>query len=345
MNHPKPGLYFLLVVLSGVFILTFFIFKPFLFALILAIIFATTFAPVHQKAVALTKKEGALAALLATLAVFIVVIIPIGFLSIHIFQESTQLYPTLVENGGASELSRVINNGIERLSQFSPSPITLSIDINQYLSQGVSWLLQHLIPLFASAAKVVVGIFIFLIALYYFFKDGRRLKRSVVALSPLEDSYDEKIFAKLEVAITSVVRGNLSVAFIQGILTAIGFAIFGVPNPALWGSVTAIAALVPSVGTSLILAPAILFLYFSGDASSAAGLLVWGIVAVGLVDNFLGPYFVERGVRTHPLLILLSILGGISFFGPIGFLLGPLVISFLFVLLEVYGSLNKDPHC
>ena len=131
-------------------------------------------------------------------------------------------------------------------------------------------------------------------------------------------------------------------ALIQGILTAVGFALFGVPNPTLWGSVAAIAALVPSVGTALVLFPAILFLYWSGAALSALGLLLWGATAVGLIDNFLGPKLAGRGMRLHPFLILLSILGGIALFGPIGFLLGPLVLSMLFVLLEIYSVINKE---
>mgnify|MGYP001572074651 FL=1 len=187
-----------------------------------------------------------------------------------------------------------------------------------------------------------MGIFIFLVALYYLFKDGDKLKTAVVSLSPLQDIHDETIFNKLEVTINSVIRGSLAIALIQGILTAIGFAIFGVPNATLWGSVAAIAALVPGIGTALVLLPAILYLYLSGETLSAVGLLLWGMTAVGLVDNFLGPKLVERGMQLHPFLILLSILGGISFFGPLGFLLGPLILGLLFALLEVYSAISKE---
>ena len=188
----------------------------------------------------------------------------------------------------------------------------------------------------------MVGIFIFLIALYYLFKDGHKLKTAVVALSPLQDIHDETIFDKLVLAINSVIKGSLAVAFIQGILTAVGLAIFGVPNAVLWSSVAAITALIPGIGTALVLLPAILYLYFSGQTLFAVGLLLWGMTAVGLVDNFLGPKLVERGMRLHPFLILLSILGGISFFGPLGFLLGPLVLSLLFALLEIYFAIRKE---
>ncbi len=336
------GIYFLLVLLAGIFVLAFFIFKPFLYALILAIVFAIVFEPLHKKILAMTRDRKGLAALLTAISVLIIVIAPLSFLSIQIFQEATELYSSLARNGGATNLSRGLEDVVNNITKFSPVPIEFSVDINQYLKQGLSWLLQHLGPLFASVAKAMVNVFIFFLALYYLFKDGHKLKKAVVALSPLQDIHDEIIFSKLALAINSVIKGSFVVALVQGTLTAIGFVIFGVPNATLWGSVAAIAALIPGIGTALVLLPAILYLYFSGEALSAAGLLVWGVVAVGLVDNFLGPKLVERGMRLHPFLILLSILGGMGFFGPIGFLLGPLVLSLLFALLEIYSAIRKE---
>lgn len=342
MNHQRSELYFLLILLTGVFILAFFIFKPFLFALILAIVFTTVFQPLHRKILVTTQERRGLAAFLATVAVLVVVIVPLIFLGIQIFQEATGLYSSLTLNGGVTGFSRDISAIIQNLTRFSPVPMEISLDINQYLKQGLSWLLQHLGPLFVNVAQAMMGVFIFLIALYYLFKDGRKLKTAIIALSPLQDIHDETIFNKLTLAINSVIRGNLAVALIQGTLTAMGFAIFGVPNATLWGSVAAITALIPGIGTALVLFPAILYLYFNGETTSAIGLLLWGITAVGLVDNFLGPKLVERGMRLHPFLILLSILGGMGFFGPLGFLLGPLVLSLLFALLEIYSTIKKE---
>jgi len=342
MSHQKSELYFLPFLLTGVFILAFFIFKPFLYALIFAIIFATVFGPVHKKALTITRERRGLAALLATVSVLIIVVVPITFVGIQIFQEATGLYSFLTQNGGAADLYRGAEDTIDSLKRFIPVSVDFSVDINQYLRQGLSWLLQHLGPLFSNVAKAMLGVFVFLIALYYLFKDGHKLKVAVVALSPLQDIHDETIFNKLALAINSVIRGGLAVALIQGILTAVGFTLFGVPNATLWGSVAAITALIPGIGTTLVLLPAILYLYFNGEALFAVGLLTWGVVAVGLVDNFLRPKLVERGIRLHPFLILLSILGGIGFFGPLGFLLGPLVLSLFFALLEIYFAIRKE---
>lgn len=342
MNHQKSEVYFLLVLLAGIFVLAFFIFKPFLYALILAMVFATVFEPVHKRILIITRERRSLAALLTTVSVLIVVVAPITFLSVQIYQEAAGLYSSLTSNGGAVDFSRDVGNAMQNLKQFFPVPIESSLDVSQYMRQGLNWLLQNLGPLFSGVAKVIVSTFVFLIALYYLFKDGRKFKWFVVALSPLQNVHNETIFNKLELAVNSVIKGNLVVALVQGALTAIGFVIFGVPNAALWGGTAAVAALIPGIGTALVLLPAIFFLYFIGKTFLAAGLLLWGVVVVGFADNVLRPKLAERGMRIHPFLILLSILGGIGFFGPLGFLLGPLVLSLLFALLEIYFAIRKE---
>jgi predicted PurR-regulated permease PerM len=341
MNHSKTELNFLLFFLLITVVLAFFIFKPFLYAIILAIIVATVFEPVHKRVLTLTKGISVLSALLTTATVLVVVIVPLTFVGVQIFQESTQLYASLVDSGGVTKLSRDVDTTLEKIAAYSPVPLNISIDFSQYITQGLNWLLQHLGSLFASVAKIMMSIFIFLLALYYLFKDGHRLKKAILEISPLKDVYDEIIFNKLSLAVNSVVRGSLTVALVQGALTAIGLFLFSVPNPVLWGTVAAVAALVPGIGTALIIVPAVLYLYFSGEMLAAVGLLIWGVTAVGLVDNFLGPKLVEKGIRLHSFLVLLSILGGLSFFGPVGFLLGPLVLSLLFVLLEIYSAISK----
>ncbi len=155
-------------------------------------------------------------------------------------------------------------------------------------------------------------------------------------ISPLAEADDETIFKKLALAVSAVVRGSLIVAFIQGILATVGFMIFGLPNPVLFGTIAAIAALVPGVGTALVLVPAIGYLFLSGNTFGAAGLFIWGTVVVGLVDNFLGPQLIGNKMKLHPLAVFLAVLGGIVFFGPIGIIVGPLVISLFSALLDVY---------
>lgn len=341
-SNQKSKTYFLLILIAGTLILAFFVFRPFLNALLLAMVFAVVFQPLHQKILGCTRERQAAAAFLTVIITVALILIPLAFLGIQIFQEAQQLYSSLTEGGGKDNILNIFKGLIGNFQQYFSTTKEFSIDIDQYLKQGLGWLLQNLGGVFSNFAKVIVSFFIFLFALYYLFKDGQKLKRAVIALSPLADVDDEAIFKKLELAVNSVIRGNIVIALIQGILTAIGFIIFGIPNAMLWGTMAAIAALIPSVGTALVLTPAIIFLFLSGKTLPAFGLLAWGAGAVGLIDNFLGPKLIGRGMRLHPMIVLLSVFGGIGFFGPIGFLLGPLTLSLFFVLLDIYSSFIKN---
>jgi len=317
---------FFLLLLAGILVLTFFIFLPYLNALVLAGTFAVLFRPLFRLLCRGIKSEAA-AALLTILVVIAVIITPLYFFGQQIVSEATDLYFSLKDGTGGV----IVDDFLQKLR--------VDFNYKEYLQQFLTWLVGHLGSVFSGIAQVVVLAFVALIALYYFLKDGARIKRTLIDLSPLANTYDEDIFNRLHLAVNSVIRGSLTIAVIQGVLTGIGFAIFGVPTPALWGGVAMVTALVPGVGTSLVLAPGILYLFAFGSLGNAIGLLIWSVVIVGMIDNFLGPRLVGRRIKIHELLILLSVLGGIALFGPIGFIMGPLVLSLLVALLDIYKSL------
>lgn len=344
MKKYTTELYFLLALIVGTLALAFFIFKPFVIPLILALVFASVFAPLHKRIVRFVgERNPGTSAFLTTIAVLLVAVIPIGFLATQIVREVMQVYAFLASPQGGDFVTSLQGAALD-LKGIVPGATDLSVDIGTYTSRGLNWTLGHLSSFLSNALGLLMGLFIFLVTIYYLFKEGERLKKLAISMSPLQDTYDKEIFSKLELAINSVVKGNLTVALVQGILTSIGFLIFGVPNPALWGAVAAIAALIPGFGTALVIGPAVLFLLITGHTGPGLGLLAWGIVAVGLIDNFLGPKLVERGIRIHPFLILLSIIGGLGVFGPMGFILGPLTLSLLVALLEIYSTVRRKEN-
>src|SRR6185369_11223156 len=116
--------------------------------------------------------------------------------------------------------------------------------------------------------------------------------------------------SRLSQAINGVIKGSLLIALIQGALLGFGLWIFGIENSALWGVVAAITSLIPTLGTSLVSIPAIVFLFVTGETTSAIGLLIWAAVMVGMIDNFLGPIIVSKKINVSSLFILFSVLGG-----------------------------------
>lgn len=342
MDNKKIRHYFLLALLTGVIVFTFFILRPFLYVIILALVCAAIFEPIHKKIIYILQNRQGLAALATTTAIVIIILIPFIFLGIKVFGELQQFYSFIARNGGKDSFINVFNGLISSFQEYFPLGQKFSIDIDQYVKQGSVWLLNHLGYIFGSTTKLLFNFFIFLIVTYYVFKDGPKFKKVVINLSPLADDDNEAIFKKIKVAINSIIKGSLIIAFIQGILTAVGFALFGVPNVMLWGAVAMIASLIPGIGTAIVLIPAVIFIFLTKNAFLAFGLLAWGIVVVGLIDNILKPKLIGQGMKVHPLIVFLSAIGGIIFLGPVGFLLGPLTISLLFALLDIYISLRDN---
>ena len=326
---------FFLILLFSVFVLASLIFLPYLGALVLATVFAVIFYPFYKKILHLVRDRKNIAAFLATLCILIIVVLPFVFFGYQLFRETRDVYLRVTDP------TTVFSNQLIELAQTRAQAVAPNISVNvyDYLQQLLEWLLQHTGSFFASTAKVVLNIFLSLIAIFYLLRDGHKLKRRIVELSPLSDLYDQQIIDRLRVAINSVIKGSLMIAVTQGVVTGIGLAIFGVPNPVLWGSITVLAALIPNVGTAAVLTPAIIYLFLTDHTAAGIGLLIWGTIAVGFIDDFLGPRLMNRGIRLHPMVILLAVIGGLHFFGPIGYVLGPLVMSCLFALLDIYPLL------
>ncbi len=340
MNHIRHQQnYFFFLCLTASLVLVYFIIRPFLMPLILAAVFAYLFQPVYRKISIYTRNHSGLAAIATAAAALVIFLIPLTFLATLILKEATGLYFSLAEDKGS--FIEMATQTANRIGGILPLPENFQLDANQYVRQGLGFLASHLGTVFTSFAQALLDAFVFITAFYFLLKDGRQMKDRLIALSPLADRDDELIIARLGAAISSAVTGNLLIGLIQGALTGVGFAIFGVPNAALWGGVAAITALIPGIGTALVIAPAIIYLFFSGNSFGGTGLLVWGTLAVGMIDNFLGPRLVGRGMHMHSLAVFLAVLGGIAFFGPLGFLLGPLAMSVCFAFIEIYSLLKK----
>lgn len=335
----RHSIYFLLVCIISLAILIYLVFSPFLNPIILAAVFAFLFHPVYERIFKIIKIES-LTATITTIFALIVILVPVSFLGTQIVIQSTDIYYYLLENG-SNGITGSIQNIMDNVRSVLPIPYDFNLDIKYYAQQGIEILLQNVGSIFSSFTKMILNLFVFIMSFYFLLKDGKKLKDYFVELSPLSDKDDEKVVVKLEMAVSAIVKGSLMIGLIQGILTGIGFAIFGVPNAVFWGTVAAVSALIPGVGTALVIFPAIAYLLIIGNVFGGVGLLVWGILAVGLIDNFLSPKLVGKGMKLHPLLVFLSVLGGLAFFGPLGFLLGPLTTGVLLALLDIYFSIRK----
>ncbi|MBI5654039.1 AI-2E family transporter [Candidatus Uhrbacteria bacterium] len=334
MDKKKLQLYFFLALLGAVGVLSFWIIIPYLGVLILAAAISIIVQPIYLRFQSMLVKHDRIAALLTIIVATIIILAPLLFFSYQILQESLNLYTRLSDN--SDTYSRTVRAFAATIRNYIPG---FDVDLGIYISQILNWVARNLGAIFTGTVQTFFNLFLGFMALYYFLVDGRKFKNTLIALSPLSDDYDQKLIDRLENAVGSVIKGSLLVAAVQGAVSGFGFWIFGVPDPTLWGTCAAVAALIPGIGTSLVVTPAIAYLLLTGHYYAAIGLLIWGATVVGLLDNVIRPVLVGRGVSIHPFFILISVVGGISFFGPLGIIFGPLVLSLLYGLVDIYKLL------
>jgi len=328
--------YFLFGLLFLTLLFTFFIFQPFWLVLILGASFAIVLYPIHKwfKKIRL---PNALSAFLTVLLFILVLCVPLFTISSVVFNQSQNIYHSVVANGNVgpflTSIGEKINSGL---------PYGISFNVNQVVSNFVSFLTGNIANIFNTTLSAVVSFVLLLLVIFYILKDGEDWKQKIILLSPLSEENDQKIIRRLSKTINGVIKGSVLTAIIQGILMWVGLTLFGVPNSALWGLIAAVAALIPPFGTGLVSIPAIIFLYATGHILPAIGLFAWTIVVFTLVDNYLSPYIVGRKVEIPPFLILFSVLGGIAMLGPVGILIGPITISLLHTLVSIYKNDSNE---
>lgn len=332
MKNSRSANHFFLVLLLASATLVFFVFRPYLASIILgaslAVIFAR-FSGYLEKRLKLGKTIGAF---LVTLFALLIILLPATFYGIKIVQEAGQAYSTI----SGPDFGGVFESFVRKIQTYLPWLPAATADIQNYLKTGLNLLVNNFGALFSGVMDLAVSFLISLITLYVLLKNSVALKKKILEWSPLPTILDEEIINKMHLAVSSVIKGTLGMAIIQGLVAGIGFIIFGVPQPMLWVLACVFASLIPIVGSGLVTVPSAIYLFFFGSPIAALGMLLWGTFLVGTIDNIIRPLLMEKGIDAHPFLILLSVLGGISFFGPIGFLLGPVLVTLLFTLLDSY---------
>lgn len=312
------------------FILVFLIFKPFFTVLFLSAVLSLILNPVYKIVLKIFRNKN-LSSLLTVLLGLFCIIFPLILISKQVFHQATSLYQSLLSNN-IKETDYIISFIESLVSSFIPD---FKFDLLSYFESILDFITSNLKDLLFGTINVLVSTVLVLISSFFLLKDGQKLVDYIVSISPLKDKDDLDLINKIENTVISMTKGVFLIALIQGFLAGLGLFIFDVPDAFLWGTIAGLCAFIPGLGTAIVIIPSVLYLFIIGNIPFAIGLALWGMILVGTIDNFLGPYLYKRGTRLHPLIILFSVLGGVSFFGPEGILLGPVIVSIFIHLGEI----------
>lgn len=342
MSHTVVARWFFLLLATAIIYLYWQIISPYIIVLITAAIAAVIISPIEAR-IRKNVKNAKLSSAIMIVIVLVAIVGPLTAIGAVMANQINEIAGQTIAN---PEWRGSLDHRDLDIVQKLPEPLrsqAMALDPAVLLDASFVWIQEHLGTIFSSGATAIFKTFIFIICLFFFLLDRDRIYKEMLELSPLKDSVDRSIVTRMIETVRGVVFGAMIVAIIQSVIAGIGLTIFGVPGALIWAALIIVTAQIPLLGNALIMVPAVAYLFFTGHEGSAIGLAIWAAVAVGLVDNFLSPLIVGQRTRMHALLILLSILGGLEFFGPIGFILGPTVLAALLVILELYkaGILEK----
>ena len=336
---------FLLILVAGISILFLLMIRGFLMTLLVAAIIAGLLYPVHRWMLRLVRGRSTLASVLTLVLAIVAIFGPLATLAGIVVQQAV----SLTDNVGQMikpylddpELLRrrlVLIPWADRIEPMLPQIAERGVQIVSSL--GTILVRQ----VSAATSGTVVFLFqfaIMLYALFFFFKNGDRYARTILSYLPFSEEDNTRLMGRFASVTKATVKGTLLIGVIQGTINGLAFWLVGLPAPAFWGVVMIVLSVVPAVGGALVWVPAAVLLGLTGRYVQAVVLtLVCGAIS-GSVDNLLRPRFVGRDTQMPDLLVLISTLGGIGFFGAGGFIVGPLVAAFFITLWQILAELYR----
>ncbi|HAV11254.1 MAG TPA: hypothetical protein DCX32_01790 [Candidatus Moranbacteria bacterium] len=340
MELKNYNVYFFFIILMLVSMVTFFIFKPFLIAIILASVLAIIF---KRPYLFFLKKFGGregISSLLTSIMAVLVFVIPFFLVVGLVTNEVLDIYEKNFESG---KLTQFIDSAIDNVNnnQFIQTTGILDSINRESLGSSVQKIGQASISILQSAYKGVAHFvfisFVVFFTLYYLLTGGKKVVEKIMKLSPLKDKHEKLLVEKFISISRATIKGTLVVAFIQGAIGGIAFAIAGVPSATLWGIIMMILSIVPIIGAFVVWLPVGIVMLLLGNAWEGIFILAVGTFIISLIDNFLRPALVGKDTQMHPLMVFFATLGGVGLFGFLGFILGPIIVALFLSLWDIYA--------
>jgi predicted PurR-regulated permease PerM len=320
------------------------IIKPYLIDIFMALVLFFTAKPLFLGLSHLLRGRRGLASALTCLLLALIILIPLFSLLTIVASQALEFSGTVSQGLQTGHLWQWVAAKTDLLKEYlarlnlplPPEQIKLEGIVQTALTHASAFIYTNAVGLLKGFTYFFFDLILVLFVTFFMFLQGDGFIEEIKKLSPLEAAHNEEIVRETEATIKATLWGTVVVAFIQGALGGVGFLLFGLPQPAFWGTVMIPAAVIPVVGSALIWGPAAVYLLLTGHVGAGIGLVLWGGGLVSIIDNLLKPRLMKGSRSTPTIFILFSILGGITYFGAIGFILGPLILSFLLALLRIY---------
>jgi predicted PurR-regulated permease PerM len=334
--------FFLLVVVLNVWM-----FRYFLVTLSTAAAVAVLLAPLFERLSARLRGRRSVAAGLATALIAVLILVPVAAYGTVLIRQGVEVLERLRLPEDPAALGQLWSRDlperfpwIQSLQQFlgiASFDIALAriAPVLSNLATGLNQLVQSAL---GGITRAVLHMILFLLAMFFLLRDGRRFAAEVFGLLPFSEPERDEMLRSVGRTVKGVLYAMVVVPVAQGLLAVLGFWLFGVPSPFFWGTVLIFAATIPGVGAPFAWVPAAIYVLVASSVWQGIGLILYGTFVISLVDNVVKPLLLHGTAQFHTFLAFLSLVGGLLTFGPPGFLLGPVAFSLLQSMVKIRQS-------
>lgn len=337
MTKNRASIGFLLGLTAVALYLCYVLISPFLKPIVFSAVLAVLFFPLHSQIHRFIRNRN-VSALVSTVIVILLIALSVMFLGRAIATGLRDIYESLGVSADGRErlgayLLYLFERAIELLSRYLPISVSdlRNATVNQ-AEKSVAVLLNITAGALGSISSLVANAFVAFFVLFFFFRDGRGMLRRASVVLPLKREQVRRLFARVQDTLHAIVYGTLAMAALQGALAGVAFWMLGITSPVVWAIITALCALLPVIGTAIVLLPAISMLVFSGHWIKGLILFAWGMAVVHPVDNVLRPYLIGGRVKLSTLYVFFALIGGLKAFGTLGLFIGPLILAITMAL-------------
>ena len=337
---------FVLLLVVGVSAAFLWMIQSFLMTIVMAAILAGLCYPLYLRLLGWVRGRGWLAASATVLMALVVIVVPLILVLGLVASEAVRLSETV-----APRIEEFVNHPnrlptmLEKLpfyEHIAPYRKQITARAGELMGNLGRFAVSSISATTASTASAILDFFMLLYTLFFLLLDGPALLRKVTSYLPLHQAEKELVLDKFVSVARATLRGTLVIGIVQGTLGGLAFWAVGIDGALFWGTVMVVLSVLPVIGGALVWVPAAIVLAIQGDWQRALGLSAFCSLIVGSVDNVLRPRLVGRDTEMHDLMILFSTLGGIAAFGPLGFIIGPILAAVFITSWEIFGATFSD---
>ncbi|MCK9596899.1 AI-2E family transporter [Candidatus Pacearchaeota archaeon] len=320
------------LIFATLIVLSFFLLKPILLSILFGFILAFMFSPLYNWIFKLTKLKNFPAIIICAI-LLLGIIVPLWFFTPIIIDESIKLFVASQQLDVVTPIKNIFPSlfASEAFSQQA------SLTINNFITKLTSSLMTYLSDILLNFPVILLNIFVIFFTLFYTLKEKKEMVEYLRGILPFSKEIEKRLFESTRDITFSVLYGYVIIGLIQGTILGIGLFLFQVPNAFVLSIIALIVGILPILGPSLVGVPAAIFLLIGGNSFSAIGILVFTFIA-SFSDYLIRPILVSKKAKLPMILILIGMIGGFLMFGILGFILGPLIIAYMIIVMELFKN-------